>query len=175
MTEIRLDFDEDWSRLLLQTLSIFIDISRIVRMKLSIVYDEYNQNIWTNISDLSKQAHNIFLLVIQGTCHEDNTQQTKENLYSNLPCHIKHLQIPINNLNQLEIILRQCTNIATIRFCIEEGKFSKKIIKWFENNTINSTCENSQGLISIWIGTRKSSSTTTNVRNNKRIKLTHNN
>jgi hypothetical protein len=86
---------------------------------------------------------------------------------------LKHLQIQINNLDQIKKILERCESLSTIEFDITYFKFSEVIIKWFTDNTINSTCWKGYRRITVWLGKKKIQSA--DVRHdNKRIKLTDN-
>jgi hypothetical protein len=78
-----------------------------------------------------------------------------------------------NNLDQIQMILERCENLATIKFDSINSKFSAEIIKWFTSNTINTTCWKGDGRITVWLGKKKIPSADVRL-DNKRIKLTDN-
>ena len=156
VTVIDLQFRENWPLLSLQCLSMFIDISQIVTMKIcSKYFNEYNQNTWMDIGNFIEQAHNLTSLLFECSFLTDTSSQTIENIHLILPRHVKHLQIPIDNLNQINIILERCTNLSTIKFIIEDPELSRKVVSWFLKNTINTTCQENYGWIAVWLGYRR--------------------
>jgi hypothetical protein len=46
-------------------------------------------------------------------------------MYPIIPCQLKHLQIPINTVDQIKRILEKCEKLSTIKLDIK-SKFSKK-------------------------------------------------
>jgi hypothetical protein len=174
VTEIDLQLRDDWVLTSLQPLSVLIDISRIVSMKISSDnFYQYHQNTWMDISILINRAHNLSSLIIQNSFNIYESSQTIQNTHSILPRHIKHLQIPINHLNQIQMILKRCKNLATINFDIADVKFCKEVIQWFADNTINTSCQEGYKRVTVWLGKKNIQSTELN-RDSKRIKLTNN-
>jgi hypothetical protein len=156
VTDINLEFDENWPLFSLQSLSIFIDISRIISMRIYSEYlNEYNENTWIDIGIFMEHAHNLSRLTIQGIDYTYINDLFTENMYSNLPRHVKHLEIPINDLNQIKIILNRCENLFTIKFHYEYTKLFQTIPSWFADNTIQTTCKENYGTTSVWLGKKK--------------------
>ena len=91
-------------------------------------------------------------------------------LCSIIPRQIKHLRIPVNELNQIEVIFERCQNLSIVQFEINRPKFSLEVISWFNQRTTNSAFRSHVGCDTIWIGTK------TNLikENHKRIKLDEN-
>lgn len=178
MTEIDIRFCDDWPLLSLQTLSIFIDISRIFRITISSSYNfnKNDQNTWLDIVSFLNQARNVSSLTIQcNICVIYNTDydETTENFYSIFPRHIKHLQISIIDMKQISTILERCENLITIRFNSNSIELERRIIDWFPNNTINSTCVLDYPYVCVWLGKEHVQSTETSF-NYKRTKLIDN-
>ena len=121
-----------------------------------------------------EQAYNLSSLIVQNGFHLYHSDRTIENIYSNLPHYIKHLQTPINNVDQIKMILERFRNLSTINFNIRDTELPKKVISWFADNTISTTCRESDEMIAVWLGKRKIQSTTTTI-DHKRIKLTNTN
>ncbi len=65
---------------------------------------------------------------------------------------IKHLQIPINQLDQIKLILERCQHLSVVQFEITRTKFSADVVEWFNQNTIDSTCWRHSECDIIWIG-----------------------
>jgi hypothetical protein len=172
VTDINLEFWEE-PLVSLQSLSIFINISQIVQMKLkSYYFDGYKEGTFIDIGIFFEQAHNLSSLILQSSLNERRLPRIFKNIYPIIPRQLKHLQIPINNCEQVKMILERCENLLTIKFDIK-SKFSKEIIQWFNDNTINSTCKKDNRTIIVWLGKKTIQSTDVRV-NNKRIKLTDN-
>jgi hypothetical protein len=126
-----------------------------------------------DISVFMKQAHNLSSLIISDEFHKYNSDRTAGNIYSILPHHIKHLQIPMDDLDQLKVVVERCENLSTISIISNNEKLCKQLIKWLAESTINTTCKESYETVAVWLGKIKLRSTEANV-NHKRIKLTDN-
>ncbi len=123
-----------------------------------------------NIGVLVKQAHNLLSFTIESGYDKYNVEQIVENIHSIIPCHVKHLRIPVNYLEQIKGILERCQHLSTIQLDFSYSKYCEDIIKWFTENTINSTCSKDFGTVSVWLGKKKTESTDIK-SNHKRIKL----
>jgi hypothetical protein len=108
VTESNLYFHKDWLLPPLQSaLSVIINISRIVSMKIhSNYFNEYDQNTWENIGIFMEQAHNLSSLIILTSAYTYNSDQAIENISSILPYHLKDLEISINDLERINRILQ---------------------------------------------------------------------
>ena len=174
MIEIDLQFCDDLPLISLQLLSMFIDISRIVSMTMfNNYFHRCNQDTWMDISLFIKQAHNLSSLFIHSSLHRYDSSQTIENIHLLVPRHIKCLQIPIQNLNQIKTIVERCENLSTINFDVKDLKLCKEAIQWFADNTINTTCRQGYKTISVWLGKKNIQATQDNY-NSKQIKLIEN-
>lgn len=136
-------------------------------------FEKYNQDILMDIHICIEQFHNLSVLIINNNLCQDQLDRCIQNFYSIVPSHIKHLQIPINDLNQIEMILEQCQNLSTIIFTSIRVKLFENIINWFSENTIHSKCQQNVGTVAVWLGEKKIQSTEACL-NHKRIKLTDN-
>jgi hypothetical protein len=61
VTELDIEFYNSWPQLSLQVLSVFIDISRIVTIRMS--SDDFylnNENTWMDIGIFMEQAHSLY-------------------------------------------------------------------------------------------------------------------
>jgi hypothetical protein len=136
-------------------------------------FDKFNQNTWMDIGIFFEQAHNLSSLIIR-SFNRYASGPTIQNLHSIVSRHIKHLEIRINDLDQIKFILKRCENLATIRFYTVDANFSEKVTSWFANNTINTTCKANHEMVAVWLGKKKIQSTEIRL-DHKRIKLTDNN
>ncbi len=171
VTEINLEFSGDWPLFSLQSLFIFIHITQIVQIELNGYYfDRYKQDTLHDIGIFLEQAHNLSSLIIRNSSNEDQVFGTFENMYPIIPCQLKHLQISINTVNQIKRILEKCEKLSTIKLDTNLN-FARKIIQWFDDNTINSTCKKNYTTITVWLGKKKLQGTDVRI-DNKRIKLT---
>jgi hypothetical protein len=171
VTELNLQFCNDWPLISLQSLVVFIDISRIVHIKLSSDYrNEYNETILMDMKNFFEQAKNLSTLLIHTSFYRHKFDLKIEDIHAIVPRHVKQLQIPIDNLDQINQILERCEQLSIIEFDIEGIEFGNQIIKWFDNNTINTTCRHKSERIIVWIGKKRIQSTVLH-NNHKRIKV----
>ena len=129
------------------------------------------------------QAPNLRSLTIEYLCYGDDNGNGDEEyftftekIYSLLPFHIKHLNIPINDINQIKIVLERCQYLIAVRFELyidfPDGDEQSKIVKWLSENTINSTYKFQDGSVVVWIGQKKIVTDEVRKKTDKRIKLT---
>ncbi len=171
VTEINLEFLDEWPFFSLQSLFISINITQIVQIELQIKYfGGYNQDTLRDIGMFLEQAHNLSSLIIQTSLNTHKVLETFEEMYSIIPCQLKHLKMPIYSVDQIKKILDKCEKLSTIRLDIK-AKFSEEILQWFNDNTINSTCKKGYRIINVWLGKKKIQPTDIRI-DNKRIKLT---
>jgi len=171
VTEINLQFSDNWSLFSLQSLSIFINITQIVQIELNGNYFyRYKHDTLRDLGMFLEQAHNLSSLIIRNSINAQEVLRTFEKMYPIIPCQLKHLQIPIITVDQIKRILEKCEKLSTIKLDVK-AKFSKEIIQWLNDNTINSTCKKGYRSINVWLGKKKIQETDIRI-DNKRIKLT---
>lgn len=126
-------------------------------MKISgYVLNGCSNSTWTDIGNIIKKAHNVFDLSIQkSTRYAIFTSEPVGNIHLYLPPRVKHLEIPINDLQQINTTLERCKNLSTIIFVNNQHRFPRKIVNWLAENTINSTCLEHGSYVYIWLGKRK--------------------
>lgn len=135
---------------------MFIDISRIVHMKIANChYNEFNPDAWKNIRILIEQACNLSSLIIRReNYNEFISDQTYENILAILPQRLKHLQMVINNFEQINKILERCKNLSSIKLINLNKKSHKSIIQWFVDNTVNTSLR-VHDEFTVWLGRKK--------------------
>ncbi|CAF3171372.1 unnamed protein product [Rotaria sp. Silwood2] len=155
----------------LEFLTTMIDISKLVEVKLeSFYFNKFNQNLLFDIITILEQAYSLSSLIIHSRYSKYELFPFLNRICSIIPRQIKHLQIPINQLDLIEVILERCQNLSVIQFEISRLKFSQEVIDWFNQNTVDSTIRRRAGCDLIWIGNKIN-----HIENNhKRIKLNEN-
>lgn len=117
--------------------------------------NNYDESTWMDIGIFMEQAHNLSTLIIQGIGNTYIDLLITKDIYLYLPRHIKHLEIPINDLNQIKMILDRCKNLATIKFYYRDTILPERVTSWFADNTIYTTCEENSETTSVWLGKKK--------------------
>lgn len=144
-TNLEFEFCEDWPMISLQSLCIFIDIARIVRITISGIPPKTStEDLSTDIASFLERADHLSSLIIDFPMSNQ--------FYSNLPRSIEHLEISIDDLNQIPVILQRCSNLSTIKFCHLEYSLIKKILNWFTIHTIDSTSYQTYRKVFVWLG-----------------------
>ncbi|CAF1382834.1 unnamed protein product [Rotaria sp. Silwood1] len=155
----------------LEVLTKVIDVSKLVEVKLQIRYFKQDiQNLLFEIISFLEQAYSLSSLIFYGNYYKGELYPYVKHICSIIPRQIKHLQIPINQLDQIEAILERCQNLSVIQFEITRLKFSQEVVDWFNQHTIDSTIQKHARCNIIWIGKKINHITD----NHKRIKLDEN-
>ncbi len=137
------------------SLSPIINISELMQVELEISYfGKENKNVLFHIIRLLEQSSKLSSLIIHSLYSKYELYPFLNDLCEILPRQIKYLQIPINELEQIELILERCSYLSVIKFEIPRRKFSREVIQWFEKNTIDSMFTRQNGCDRIWIGKR---------------------
>lgn len=136
---------EDWPILSLHSLIILIDIDQIVELTLSgIVPKRWNEHFWMDLCSFFSQLHHLSSLTILFSIDHQ--------IYLNLPRQIEHLQMTIDDHNQIPLILQRCSLLSTIQFCNLDYSLIKEILHYFSSETLHSTCLQGYRTVSVWIG-----------------------
>jgi hypothetical protein len=155
VTKLWIDFAREIWIDLMTSLSPIINISELMQVELEIDYfGKDNKNVLFHIIRLLKQSSKLSSLIIHSLYSKYELYPFLNDLCSILPRQIKCLQIPINELEQIELILGRCPYLSIIKFEISRRKFSREVIQWFEKNTIHSMFTRQNGYDRIWIGKR---------------------
>jgi hypothetical protein len=160
---------DKWPRLSGQVFSLFIDFSQIVKLSWSAYgYNIRKQPSLIGLHTILEEAQNLLSLLIRNDYN--NSSQIIDDLCSIIPRHVKHLKMPVRNLKQIETITKRCENLSTVQFNFTNSKLSDKVMEWFADSTINSTCCTTPDTIYVWIG-EKNIQPDQNRFRNKRWKL----
>ena len=152
----------------LEFLPILIDTAKLVEVKFEGRYfNKYNINFLFNIISILEQSSSLSSFIINSRFFNFELYPFLNDLCSVIPRQIKHLQIPINQLDQVKKILDRCPNLSSAQFQITRLKCSQEVIHWFNENTVDSKIKKSAECHVIWIGRKIN-----NIEvSNKRIKL----
>lgn len=120
-------------------------------------FSDYHDSVWLDIDIFMKQAYKLTDLTIQRQYGIDKLNETIEKIISIVPSRIEHLNIPIENLNQIKTIVERCENLARISFFCSEIKLFEEVKQWFSDNTINTTyqCPENSYMVSVWLEKKK--------------------
>ncbi|CAF3377911.1 unnamed protein product [Rotaria sp. Silwood1] len=155
----------------LEFLRSVVDVSKLVEVKLeSHCFHKDNQNLLFEIISILEQAYSLSSLIIHSRCCKYELYPFLNHIFSIIPRQIKRLQTPINQLDQIETILKRCQNLLVVRFEITRLKFSQEVIDWFNPNTMDSTFRRHDRCDVIWIEKKIDCIK----HNHKRIKLNEN-
>lgn len=169
-TKLRLDLTDDWPFIPLYSLSTLIDLSRLVEIEFKNCYPEPpDLDTLLDITTMIQRASNLSSLVIHHHFAYGFNLSTADICHI-VPPHLKHLQVPIDDLYDMEIILERCSHLSSIRCDIRQSKFSRQIVQWLAVNTIESTYRVNHSFVSVWLG-RKSIPSNDLTLNLKRVKL----
>ena len=112
----------------------------------------YDKNTWRDFEIFFNQAQNLSELSIDDYFTGDISNEIIESMSYNRPRRLKHLQMPLNESRQIQLILERCKKLVTIIFFNKYEGISKNIIDWFADNTVNTTCHKGNSGISVWLG-----------------------
>jgi hypothetical protein len=150
VTEIVADISDGQYLCSMKLLSTLIDFSKIVQLTWTADYsDENGQQILLYLKTFMKQTPNLSFLIIDR--YPVPPSEIINNLYSAVPRHVRHLHMPVKNIHQIKTIIERCENLSTVEFNTDYST-KKKAIKWFNDNTTNSTCLHTYRIVCVWIG-----------------------
>ena len=168
LTKLHLHFDRKLSINLKKISSRMINLSQLIEVKLeSFYFHRDNQQVLSDMVKILEQSSKLLTLIIHSRyCHYEIYPYLNE-IISNLPPQINHLQIPIKEEKQIEMIFERCAHLKVIQFPTKRRKISRGTEQWFHENTIGSIVRRENQCDTIWIGKIKQQ----NYFNPKRIKF----
>lgn len=168
VTKLHLEVSRNDCRKSLEFLTSSVDLSKLVEVNLeSFCFDKTNRSLLFDIISHLEKLCSLSSLIVHSRYGKYELYPYLKQIFSILPRTIEHLRIPLNQLDQIEIIWERCQNLSVIEFEITRLKFSQEVINWFNQNTINSKFRRQNGHDIVWIGKRINC-----IKNNcKRMKL----
>ncbi len=127
--ELKLELDRQWPLHSLEFLSMTFDLSRLVKISLSISFDKkFAQSTINGLNTLFKQTPNVH------TFQNDNYTANAEIICSIVPHHVKYLQTKMTRINDMKIVLERLEHLSsvTFHFPIHSSTYPTKIIKWLK-------------------------------------------
>ncbi|CAF3779503.1 unnamed protein product [Rotaria sp. Silwood1] len=147
LNKLLLSIDNEWPIGSVEYLSTFIDLSCIVELLISIDFESQSvSNKLTNITHLLEQTSNLHTLTI------DSSSASTENICLLVPNHIKHLQVSVNNSDDIKLIIEQLKHLSSITFEVlyDIKSLSTEFVTWLMEKTNESTYRNDNMILSIW-------------------------
>ncbi|UJR16553.1 hypothetical protein I4U23_003454 [Adineta vaga] len=169
ITKLHIDFGSEFALSSIDLLHSIINISQLTEVKINKYYfNEKDRIPLCKLMEVLEKSPKLSSCLIYNRFCKYVMYPMLNDICTRIPRQIKHLQIPLNKLNQIEIILDRCPDLTFVQFDISRLKFSTEVNQWFADNTIGSSSSRHNGCSMIWIGQRKNESSL----NHKRIKLT---
>ncbi|CAF0987716.1 unnamed protein product [Adineta ricciae] len=179
-TKLYFDIDTEHSKYSCKYLPLLVNLTKLVHLELSsfeLVDWDKHLNRWKNQigTRILQNIHLRSLLIHHKFNSLSRSLKVVETIHKLLPAHISYLQVPINDLNQIEIILERCHQLRCvlfeIKYCAEIKP--KQVVQWFMENTKGSVSEIiTNDKILIWIGRRKITNDEDISHKHKQMKLT---
>jgi len=143
------------------------------------VIDEFPQDFYPNTTisfvNLLEQSLNIHSLVITATWLDETCTSNMENFCSIFPHHIKHLEIDIDNINDMKIILDRLEHLSSVAFRYLNGEedWQTHMTEWLSEKGDSTYCMEYDTL-HIWLDKKEKSKRSRQMTiNSKRIKTDH--
>jgi hypothetical protein len=169
--KLRLDFCPNILKDSINYLRSIFNISRLIEVNFeSHCFDYENKDLLFDVIKFIEPSSELTSLTIHSRYWKSSIYKFLNDFCLILPRQIKYLQIPINQLEQIQIIFERCHYLSIGKFETKGTKLSAEIAEWFEENTIGSIFRRQNGFNHIWIGKKINQIN----ENPKRIKLMEN-
>jgi hypothetical protein len=150
--ELKLELDGQWPLHSLTFLSMTFDLSRLVKISLSISFDKkFTQSTINGLNTLFKQTPNVH------TFQNDHYTANAEVICSIVPHHVKYLQTKMTRINDMKTVLERLEHLSsvTFHFPIPSPTYPTKITKWLKLKKISFTFWCTSDCIHIWFDKTK--------------------
>ena len=155
-----------------------VDLSQVTKLSLDSFYlPSFDRIRYYRFIDLLKQTSNLHSLTIglrlNTICDPFVVEKVCFRIIAFLDrSNLRHLNIPIFNLDQIKIILDRFTNLFSLTLCLSTGSInSKQILDYFQTSWHGCSIVTHQEFISIWFNEGSNKNSINNDR--KRMKLSH--
>ncbi|CAF0981599.1 unnamed protein product [Adineta ricciae] len=140
----------------LVSLTILVDLSHLVEIEFGECYPilsdgDFDVDAFSDMKTLLRQAPNLSSLLISDQFAYGFGLSTMDICYL-LSRQIKHLQLPVSDLNDIKLVLEQCQYLSTVRFTARQRKLPTQIVRWIDENTTGSTCRKNADSVQVWLG-----------------------
>ena len=171
LTKLHLSFKKEIPLIYAKDLENTIDVSQLVEVRFVLdnhrFYQDDKDFLAKFFTSLQKSPR-LSSLILHIWYNQHTIYPNLETLIEYLPRQIHRLEIPINEIKQIEMILERCQQLSVVEFYMQKIEQSKEIEQWFERNTLGSIYHKDHFSETIWIGKKKE---TTNYCNQKRMKF----
>lgn len=117
VTELTISINNEWPESSLAFLSTLIDLTRVVKLVLLTNFlHQYSPNIIRSINKLLEYTCNISMLSVLDYWTMENCTKTIKTIYSMLTPNIKHLNIQVNNRDEVQFIIENFKHLKSITF-----------------------------------------------------------
>jgi hypothetical protein len=122
VNELVLGVDGEWGKDSVRFLSMTIDLSRLVKLSLSVNFShEYMPSIVCGANELLKHAVNIHTLWLFDYWAPANCTANMETVCSMTTPNIKHLRIRVKNSDDIKFIIESLENLMSVTFQYTQG------------------------------------------------------
>lgn len=155
-------------------ISKLIDLSKVIQIELHWVsFGNYDQTVWMNLSLLISMAINLTSLIISDLLYTFREIMNTEYLLSLIPPTIKHIDLSINNLDQLQAIIEKCSNLIWVNVAFNRKCTRRHFVAWCNECTSNSSYRKYARRVSVWLGVKQNNEPYRMETRRKRIKLSN--
>ncbi|CAF3494111.1 unnamed protein product [Rotaria sp. Silwood1] len=152
LTKLTLQLHDHWPDDSLKLLTSFIDLSTITELVLDVNFTQNDSfNTTAGIVTLLEQTSNIrSLIIFTRTVY-------LQTIFSIVSCRVKHLQTPVNTVEDVKMILKRFDHLFSVTFKFLENSLVSiaEIIEWLVSKDRDFTYQSTQCSLSLWLGTRK--------------------
>ena len=135
--------------------SSLVDTSKITRLVLySSCFDSGNAHGLIHVIQLFEEQTNLSSLTVNSIDGKSGILPYLNLISRKLPIYIKHLSILVQTADQTKMIFLRCPRLSMIQFQMLDIRSSSLIIKYVEENTLDSTFSVHDQSIDIWVGKR---------------------
>jgi hypothetical protein len=139
----------DWPNCSLELLSSLIDLSTITELELNIDFKQGDTvKIISGIINLLKRTTNVRSLIFPSRTVSVPT------ICSIVSYPIQHLQIPVNNVDEMKLILKQFDYLSSVTFKFTADSLNPiaEIIEWLTATSRDFTHQSTKFSLSLWLG-----------------------
>lgn len=144
LNKLILCVDHQWPEGSMEHLSLFIDLSVITELSISI--DFRPEETFEYLADFLRRTSRLYSLII------DSTNIDLDRLCAIIPENVKHLQVSVKNIEDMKMVIERLRplNSLTFEYYNRSKIVSSEFPSWLEENRRQSTCRIDAMFMSIW-------------------------
>ena len=147
LNKLILCVDQDWPVGSIEHLSLFLDLSTITDLSISIDFrPESISDTFDQLAEFFQRISRLHSLTI------DSATIDVDKLCSIIPKNVKHLQVPVKNIEDMKMIIERMKQLNSVTFeHFNRAKIlSSEFSNWLTENRQQSTCRIDLMYMSIW-------------------------